>query len=119
MIENATAKVYQPTLAPNDRGTLVKTWGYKLVVPTAANETIRVDSQPKGLTQVQIQEWGLDTRASQARALYFDHSSFILIGNRVHLTHDYDSSSNGYYEIKAVNPWPIHKEAILVPVQGG
>ena len=79
---------------------------------------MRIDVQPNALTQAELLQWGLSNRAADVKKIFFDYSVNIAINNRAAIVTDYDGGSTIYYEIKGVNQWPCHIEAILVPVIG-
>ena len=118
MIENATVSIYVPTLAPNDEGTTVKTWGYKKTIPDAASEVIRADVQPAKLSLAEVETYGLSNRNADIKKMFFGTSIYANINNRAYVVSDFPGEPAIYYEIKGSNHWPIHGEALLVPVIG-
>jgi len=77
----------------------------------ATLKTIKADVQPAQLTQAELAQWGLTDLSANAKKMYFDRDTTILLAARAIV----DSET---YEIRAVNFWPNHGEAILIPVQG-
>ena len=119
MIENATASIYIPVIGKNSEGTVTKTWGYKaLPTPIDPAVTMRIDVQPNALSQAELLQWGLSNRSADVKKVFFEYETRMAINNRLAVVTDYDGGSTIYYEIKGVNQWPFHGEAILVPVQG-
>jgi hypothetical protein len=117
MFENATVSVYVPAMGKNAEGTVTKTWGYKQTIPVAPAETFRADVQPASLTRAMIELWGLSDKEAQAKTMFYRFAQFVQENHRAKVVSDIDGSTH-YYEIKGSNPWPIHGEAILIPVQG-
>jgi hypothetical protein len=117
MFENALVEVYVPTIAPNSEGTPTKSWGYKQATPVDPSEIFRADVQPAGLTRAEIELWGLSDKESNAKRMFYRFATKVEKNNRARVTSDIDGSVL-VYEIKGVNKWPIHGEAVLVPVQG-
>jgi hypothetical protein len=77
----------------------------------ATFKTIKAGVQPAQLTQVQLQAWGLVDLVSNSKKMFFDRDPSILVTMRAVV----DGET---YEIRAINLWPTHGEAILSPVQG-
>jgi hypothetical protein len=119
MIENATVSIYVPVAAQNGEGDPIKTWGYKKTpTPDAPAESIRCDVQPKSLTEAECLAWGISDRNANAKLVFFSRSVYIAINNRMKVVSDFPGEGAEYYEIKGVNRWAIHGEAVIVPVQG-
>ena len=119
MLQNATVSVYVPVIATNSEGDQIKTWGYKVSpTPIAPSETLRCDVQPKQLTMAEQELWGISDRNCNAKLVFFGTSGYIAINNRMKVVSDFPGEGTEYYEIKGVNRWPRHGEAVIVPVQG-
>jgi hypothetical protein len=119
MIENATVKIYIPVIAKNSEGTPTKTWGYKVTPePIAPIEEFRADVQPARLSEADLQAYGLSNKDSDVKKMYFYQSPNSVLNNRAFILSDFPGESGIYYEIRGSNHWPIHGEALLVPVQG-
>lgn len=119
MLQNATISIYVPYMKKNTEGTPVKVFGYQQTPIVAPNETYRADVQPFSLSQVQAEQWGLSNKAADVKKLIFDGAITLktIVNNRAKVVSDFDESTV-YYDIRALNIWPIHNTAILVPVQG-
>jgi hypothetical protein len=116
MMDNATVSVYVPILSINAEGTEIRAWGYKQTPVVDPAETFRADVQPSSLTQAQLEQWGISDAAANMKKLFADLSLYLALNTRVKVTTDEDGTA--YYDVKVVNPWPSHVEALLVPVQG-
>jgi hypothetical protein len=77
----------------------------------ATFKTIVADIQPAQLSAIQIEAWGLTDLAAYAKKMFYDRDNTILLTMRAVV----DGET---YEIRAINLWPNHGEAILTPVQG-
>lgn len=113
MLQNATISVYVPVIATNSEGDPIKTWAYASPV-----EMLRCDVQPKQLTMAEQELWGISDRNCNAKLVFFQTSGYIAINNRMKVVSDFPGEGTEYYEIKGVNRWPRHGEAVIVPVQG-
>lgn len=111
MIENATAFILAPTVTKNSEGTVVKTY------TDPAVEEKRVDVQPYTLSQAEMLEYGISNRTADTKKMFFDASANIAYERRVWVVSDFDTEVS-LYEVRGVNHWPSHGEAILVPIQG-
>ncbi len=117
MIENATVAIYAPVSASaNSEGEIVKDWGYKHTPSLVAVSTFDADVQPRRLTEVELQLWGLSDLNAQAKTMIFDDDANVVAGNRAAVTDE--NGTTTYYDIRAVNQWQTHSVAILLPVQG-
>ena len=97
-------------VAIQSRTTVVGTEGEQTYT-FAALKAITADVQPAQLTPVQLEAWGLTDLAANAKKMFYSSDSAILLSMRAVV----DGET---YEIRAINRWPNHDEAILVPVQG-
>lgn len=113
----------------------------------ATLKTIVADVQPAQLTAAQAEAWGVTDLAANTKKMFFESDATITLLMRalvgygfIDLPEDgvieYVSGGNEFplefviagmdstvcggivYEIRALNVWPRHSEAILVPVQG-
>lgn len=133
MIQNATLAIFSPLVTKNSEGTTVKFWAYKglfggvwddeetwddtLRFGDGPSSSSRCDVQAGLFTQAQLEAWGISTKQSDIKKAFLENLSDLVILNRVSVLSDFDATLK-YYEIRAVNRWPIHAEAILVPIQG-
>jgi hypothetical protein len=116
--KNATASIYVPIISYNSEGDPIKTWGYQASPVVAPSETLRLDVQPKKLSETELLAWGISDRNANAKLVFFSRSVYIAINNRMNVVSDFPGEATAYYEIKGVNRWANHGEAVIVPVQG-
>lgn len=64
---------------------------------------------PKSLTPAEITQYGISTKAANVKVFYFDNDPLVIIGTRLY------NGATGY-DVRGVNVWPKHSEAILEPV---
>lgn len=72
-----------------------------------------VDVQPAGLTKEEAARWGQTDIAANSKIVFLDPYPAAKMLDRF-----VDSTDNGYYEVKGINPWPIHHEMLWSPIQG-
>jgi len=103
MMKTTPVKIQYYTEAKNAQGGSVKTF-YAL-------KTIWANVQPKSLTPVQAEEWGINAQNANTKWMGFDIDATI---------HElYRAIVKGVtYEIRGINTWPIHSEALLIPISG-
>jgi hypothetical protein len=77
----------------------------------ATLKTIMADVQPAQLTEAQAAIWGITDLASDAKKMYYEKDASIIRLMRAVV-------GGETYEIRGINIWPVHSEAIMVPVQG-
>ena len=77
----------------------------------ATLKTIVADVQPAQLTAAQAEAWGVTDLAANTKKMFFESDATITLLMRA-------VTGGETYEIRALNVWPRHSEAILVPVQG-
>lgn len=77
----------------------------------ATLKSITADVQPASLSSNQLAAWGLTDMASNLKTMYYDKDAAILMSMRAVVEGE-------TYEIRGINRWPTHDEAILSPVQG-
>lgn len=77
----------------------------------ATLKTIAADVQPAQLTKTESERWGITDLAANSKKMFYESDSTILLLMRALV----DGET---YEIRGINVWPRHSEAILVPVQG-
>lgn len=111
MIKNATAFLILPTVTKTAEGTVVKAYS------APAADAVRVDVQPYTLTQAEMLEWGISNRVADTKKMFFDDLVDVAYEVRAWIVSDFDVDV-ALYEVKGVNHWPSHGEAILVPIQG-
>ena len=92
------------------RASTVGTEGEK-VYTFSTLKTIKADLQPITLNAATLAEWGLTDLSANSKKMFFTPDLSIVIGQRVIFGSD-------TFEIRNVNPWSIHYEALLIPVQG-
>ena len=97
MIKNATLAFYTASLSYDAENNPIKTW--------TTSRNISGNLQPKSLTESELAQYGVNTRAANAKLFLFDNDAAVIIGTRL-----------GAYDVRAVNVWPSHSEAILEPV---
>lgn len=72
---------------------------------------IVADVQPASLSPNQLAAWGLTDLSANLKTMYYDKDASIVMTQRAIVEGE-------TYEIRGVNRWPTHDEAILSPVQG-
>ena len=73
--------------------------------------TIEADVQPRSLTQAEVTLFGFKDTQSNAKTMLFPHNTAVCIGARI--------LWNGtYYNVRGVNWFGEHDDALLIPVQG-
>lgn len=77
----------------------------------ATLKTIMADVQPASLSPTQLAAFGLTDLQANLKTMYYNRDTTILLQMRAVV----DGET---YEIRGVNRWPTHDEAILTPVQG-
>jgi head-tail adaptor len=103
VIKSHAVQIQRYSQAKNAEGIVVKTF--------AALKTIWADVQPKALSEVQAQAWGVNAQAMNTKWLGFDSDASI--------QELYRAIVDGVtYEIRGLNVWPMHSEALLIPVSG-
>ena len=74
-------------------------------------KTISCNVQPYKLNETEMKTFGIDDRGSNTKLMFMDPDTDIVVLQRAVV--------DGFtYEIRAINNWPHHWEAILVPVVG-
>ena len=101
MINNAVAYIFTQSMSKNLEGLNINTYAY--------SDAIDVDFQPAQLTEAQLQAYGLSTEATNAKKMFFDMGFVLFLLNRVFCQGE-------WYEVRALNKWNYHQEAILAPV---
>ena len=97
MIKNATLAFYTQTTTYDAENNPVTAW--------ATTRSISGNLQPKSLTESELAQYGVNTKAANAKLFLFDPDTAVVIGTRL-----------GAYNVRAANHWPSHSEAILEPV---
>lgn len=103
MILRHSVVIQQKTTAPNGEGMNVSTW--------STLKTISADVQPKTLTEALVQAFGLTNLQSDAKKMFYPFDTAIKVNMRV----VWNSKT---FEIRGINEWVEHCEAILIPIQG-
>lgn len=75
-------------------------------------ERFWADVQPASLTKEESARWGQTDIVANSKIVYYDPNPNVRMLDRI-----VDDTGN-YFEVRGVNPWPIHHEALLTPVQG-
>lgn len=117
MYKNATVSIYKQTTARNDEGTKILTYGYLLNPEESPIETLRADVQPHKLTTGDIELYGISDKTAGVKIIFYKSATNMQVANRAKVVSDFDGST-AYYDIKPINLWPQHGEALLVPVVG-
>lgn len=68
---------------------------------------IRGNIWPRSLSESELKMYGF--AGTHAMELYFDNDPDVIVGTRLH-------DGTRYYDVRGVNVWPKHSEAILEPV---
>lgn len=92
MIKNATLAFYTQTTTYDGENNPIKTW--------TTTRSISGNLQPKTLTEAEITQYGI--RTGKTMLFLFDNDSAVIVGTRL-----------GTYDVRGVNVWPSHSEAIL------
>lgn len=121
MNRSTALDLYEPFLAYDAEQNPTATWGaYELALyegglvtyegaPVSSDPiTIMGNLQPKALTEAEIAAYGVKAR-DKVKVLFFDCNDEVVVGRRL-----YDGATG--YDIRAVNVWPKHSEAILEPI---
>jgi hypothetical protein len=103
MILDRAVKHYTRVATKDSRGMTVNT--YTLV------KVMIVNWQPVALSKTVIEQWGGATIEANSKIMDFYPDSSIKLLDRI-----LDGST--WYEIRAINEWPIHTTSLLCPVQG-
>jgi len=104
--ENNPVKTWARVHAVTDAGILVTDEGDPVSDMVGG---IVGNLMPKSLTTAQIEQYGINTKAANVKVFYFDNDPLVIIGTRLY------NGTTGY-DVRAVNVWPKHSEAILEPV---
>ena len=120
MKRTLTVDLYEAVVTYDAEQNPVKTWALRhpLVysgdpvydgasVVSDGTKKVKANIWPASLSQDKLELYGFTGK--QAMEMYFDHDADVVVGTRV-----YDGST--YYDVRAVNVWPKHSEAILEPV---
>jgi hypothetical protein len=105
MVNITTVKLYQKVTTKAANGQVINTF-------PVVTQRFDADVQPAMLTKEEATRWGQTDIAAGSKIIYFDPNSSVRMLDRI------VDSRNGYYEVRGVNAWPIHDEALLVPVVG-
>lgn len=73
-------------------------------------KTIWADVQPRQLTEEDARMYGLSRAFSDSKTMFFDVDATIVTGMIARW-------NNTDYQIRGINPWDIHYEAVLIPVE--
>ena len=103
MMRDTAVDVYYPVSAKNAQGIVAQTWTYF--------KTIEASFQPRTLTESQAQAWGVSVQAADAKWIAYENDESI--------RELYRAKVDGYwYDMRGINKWPGHAEALLIPVSG-
>lgn len=103
MIESGSVDVYRYTTSPNTQGILVKSFTFL--------KTVRGNVQPKTLTEVQAQVFGVNAQNANTKWFGFDNDPQIHELQR-------GEYNGAVYELRGLNVWPGHSETLLIPLSG-
>ena len=108
MAVDSVVEIFIPVDTKTSDGIVKKTFDY-----TSPDATIMADVQPKNLSPVEMASWGIKNLQSDAKAVYsFGDDTYLVFGNRARVDGKY------IYDIRARNEWNVHREIILLPIQG-
>lgn len=107
MILDTVVTVYSATPSKNARGQVSNSF--------ASVGTIPANLQPISMTGHAAQSWGISDIPSESRIMFFGPGSLSMVKELRRVA----NAAGIVYEVRKVNPWPSHGEALLVPVQGG
>lgn len=103
MILRHSVTIQTKTTSKGNEGEQIATW--------TTLKTIFADVQPNSLNPVEAKAWGITDLTANSQKMFYKHDDTIQVLMRV----IYEGKT---YEIRNVNSWRIHNEAILIPVQG-
>ncbi len=103
MIKNKSIGIYSRVEGKNSQG--IVTVSYVLL------KTITGNFQPKSLSQVDATNYGVSEQGANAKWFGFDTDTAIHELMRALV-------DSVWYEVRGINAWPTHMEAILIPVVG-
>lgn len=106
MIAAQLVKLYQKVTVKNPtNGQVQNTF-------PVVTERFWADVQPANLSREESTRWGQTDIAANSRVVYFDPNPNVRLLDR------FVDEGGEYYEVRGVNPWPIHWEMLWIPVQG-
>lgn len=106
MVNLTTVKHYAKVTAKNPtNGQVQNTF-------PVVTQRIQADVQSSMLTKEEAYKWGQTDLSANSKIVFVDPSLSVQMLDR------FVDSSNGYFEVRGVNPWPIHSEQLWVPVIG-
>ncbi len=106
MINAQTVKLYQKVTVKNTvNGQVQNTF-------PVVTERFLADVQSSMLTKEEAYKWGQTDLAANSKIVFIDPNANVRMLDRI------VDEANSYFEIKGINPWPIHWEMLLVPVPG-
>ncbi len=103
MIITHTIAIYSRTASKTLQGGIVNSYSFL--------KTIGANFQPKTLTEHQSRMYGINAQTPNAKWIGYETDPQIVDLMRALV-------DGVWYEIRALNHWPSHDEAILVPVGG-
>lgn len=103
MIKSHRVDLEYFTQTKNAQGIVVKAF-----VPY---KTIYANVQPKALNEMQLQAWGINAQNANTKIMFFDTDPAIHESYRAIV-------EGSTYELRGLNKWPSHSEAILIPLSG-
>ena len=86
-----------------------------IVAPTFSvlYSSLGVGWQPAALNDAIASQFGVTAHSAEAKKMFFDNDPAIKMLQRVTVVGDSNT-----YEIRGVNVWPGHSEALLIKVEG-
>jgi Bacterial Ig-like domain (group 2) len=105
MVNVTSVKLYQKVSTKAANGQIINTF-------PVVTQRFDADVQSARRTKEESYRWGQTDLAADSKIIFFDPNASVRMLDRI------VDSQNRYYEVKGVNPWPIHYEALLAPVPG-
>lgn len=106
LYKNENVIIAEKTMTKNSDGVRIATYDFD----TNPKATFMADIQPLSLSQSDIQIYGINTKNANVKKMFFENNDEVKIGNRA-------KAGSTVYEIKGLNKWRTHYEAILVPIE--
>ena len=104
MIIDETVTLQSATITRNGEGMKISTF--------ADGATLQCNIQPKALTEAQAKVFGISDKNANAKVMYYYHNAAVVEMMRV------KRSDGSVFDVRGINHWRIHDEAILIPLQG-
>jgi len=106
MINPTMLKLYQKVTVKNP------TNGQTQNTFPVVTQRFDADEQSSMLTKEDAYKWGQTDLAANSKIVFIDPNPLVRMLDRI-----VDADGN-YFEIRGVNPWPIHWELLMIPVVG-